>query len=73
MSEIKFPHRFTRYLHGSKEENYDQATELGLTAEQRNQFLYACYEIALGLVMNEDGTVHCESMEGILLEKPVRV
>jgi hypothetical protein len=42
----------TIYLHGSKEENLEIGTELGLTGEALDMFKYAAYEVKLTLDVN---------------------
>lgn len=41
------------YLHSSKDEMYATGEELGLTGKALEEFMYTCYEVEIGLEVDE--------------------
>ena len=74
----KEPINVTFYLHGSKESNYEDGRELGLSDEALDNFVYTCYELAIQLKVNPmtgkskmTGVITDDGV--VLLEYPVDV
>ena len=66
------------YVHGDKDSNYEEGTELGLEGEALDKFSYTGYEIGLALEVNPStGVAMCigieEGNEIVRLERPVKV
>ncbi len=58
------------YLHGSKESNYEHGAKLGLTGPALDNFMYACYEVNIGLnVDTETGAAEIISVDDKPLER----
>lgn len=45
--------RITTYLHGSKEDNYSNGKEAGLSEKALEYFMYANYEVKIDLEVDE--------------------
>jgi hypothetical protein len=56
------------YLHGNKESNYSEGEKLGLTGEALRMFTFACYEVAIEIEVNPDGTYEMLTVDGRKLE-----
>jgi hypothetical protein len=53
------------YLHSSKETNYEQGRSMGLTGAALDNFMYACYEVRIGLEVDaETGDAVIVSVDG---------
>ena len=55
-------------LHGSKETMYEKGEALGLQGEALRNFVYACYEVKIGLVVDSAGNASIETVDGRALE-----
>ena len=72
MTKIKFPF----YFHSDKDSNYERAMadEWSLSSEAMVKFLYAGYEIRIDCEVDTDtGQVYAYALEGVALEKPVKI
>jgi len=79
----KFPLKTIIYVHRDKESNYDLAEDLKcvtnyekLTSKEElfmDNFRNIGYEIALEIIIQEDGTVKATSVNGVDLEGPVSI
>jgi len=68
LAEVDWPKRTTLYVHRSKERNYDQGQELGLTGEALEKFLYTFCEVGIDVEVHKDGKVTIRAIDG----KPVQ-
>ena len=51
-----WPKRCKIYVHGSKERNYKDGEQLGLSGEALDLFMYTAYEVELIYEVQEDGS-----------------
>jgi hypothetical protein len=59
----------TIYVGRDKSSNYEEGKRLGLTGEALEMFVYACYEVALGIDVDETtGKVTIISVDGRKVE-----
>ena len=57
------------YLHGSKENNYDQGEEIGLTGDALDNFAYALYEVEFDVEVDmKTGEQRILKVDGVKLE-----
>jgi len=64
----------TMYLHGSDDQNWETAHELGLSEEASRKFAYTCYEVEVQLQVDpETGIAMATHFCGVKLAQPVEV
>ena len=64
----------TRWLYANTHENANIGKDIGLSDEAiNNKFRFCCYEVELGLVVEDDGTSFCTHVNGIPLTQKVKV
>lgn len=62
------------YLHSSKENNWETASDLGFyDVKAENEFAYVCYEVKVRLEVNMDGTAYATHFNGIELKEKTKV
>ncbi len=53
----------TVYIHGSKESMRDKGETAGLRGNALNFFMYACYEVKIGLEVDDKGNAKIISID----------
>ena len=68
-----FPKKTKFYTHSSKESNYEQGEELGLSESSLAKFVYAGYELTIDIEVEENGEAYATHFEGVELPRKVKI
>lgn len=72
--KARFPFNHTRYLHSSKESNWNEARdEIELSDEAQRNYAYTGMEVKLTCVVEENGTCTVTHFNDVPLTKPVEI
>lgn len=72
--KARFPFTHTRYLHSSKESNWNEAKdEIQLSEEAQRNYAYTGMEVKLTCVVEENGTCKVTHFNDVQLTKPVEI
>jgi hypothetical protein len=61
------------YLHGTKEDMWDQGEELKLTKSQLQEFIYTGYEVGIDIEVDNTGQAWATHLQGVKLERKVKI
>lgn len=63
------------YVHGSKDSNWDMASELGKDTDEQfmENFRYAALEVEFDVEITNDGEVYATHVNGIRIQQRVRI
>lgn len=69
-----WPKSVTIHLHGSKDSNWETASDLGFyDVKAENAFAYTCYEVSVTLEVNMDGSAYATHFNGVELKEKTKV
>ncbi len=61
------------YLHSTKESMWEQGEELKLTKSQLQEFIYTGCEVSIEIEIDNNGQAWATHLQGVKLERKVRV
>jgi hypothetical protein len=73
LNAMLWPKKAKLYLHADSENNHEIAEEIGLSEKATETFHYACYEVEMDVLINQDGTAVLTHVGKIPLNTPLKV